>query len=195
MTIDEQEAPAAELQGFAALGLSELTLRALAELGYEEPTPIQKQTIARLASGADVIAQAQTGTGKTAAFALPIIEQIDPAIRTPQAIVLAPTRELAVQVAEAFHTYGKHHGVSVLPEIIDLTFQPNELKMVVIKLSRLCSLPFVHVCKSHLLQLCFIDRKDGWVGRSGGISIIGKTNNGFNKLVDIPLVGLLIYPN
>lgn len=115
MTIDMQETPAAELEGFAALGLSEPTLRALRELGYEEPTPIQKQTIARLTSGADVIAQAQTGTGKTAAFALPIIEQLDPTIRSPQAIVLAPTRELAVQVAEACHAYGKHHGVTVLP--------------------------------------------------------------------------------
>ncbi|GAB4155595.1 MAG: DEAD/DEAH box helicase [Roseiflexaceae bacterium] len=116
MTIDvpEQEAASASLEGFAALGLSEPTLRALGELGYEEPTPIQQQTITRMLAGVDVIAQAQTGTGKTAAFALPIIEQVDPAIHAPQAIVLAPTRELAVQVAEAFHSYGKHHRVSVL---------------------------------------------------------------------------------
>jgi ATP-dependent RNA helicase DeaD len=113
--LDIEESHAVPLEGFIALGLSEPTLRALAELGYEEPTPIQEQTIARLLAGADVIAQAQTGTGKTAAFALPIIERIDMSIRTPQAIVLAPTRELAVQVAEACHAYGKHHGVTVLP--------------------------------------------------------------------------------
>jgi ATP-dependent RNA helicase DeaD len=115
MTIELQEAPVATLRGFAALGLSEPTLRALADLGYEEPTPIQNQTIMRLTAGADVIAQAQTGTGKTAAFALPMLEMIDEAIRTTQAIVLAPTRELAVQVAEACQEYGKYHRVSVLP--------------------------------------------------------------------------------
>jgi ATP-dependent RNA helicase DeaD len=116
VTIDvrEQETQETGLAGFTALGLSEPTLRALKELGYEEPTPIQQQTIARLLAGADVIAQAQTGTGKTAAFALPIIEQIESAVRVPQAIVLAPTRELAVQVAEAFHSYGKYHGIQVL---------------------------------------------------------------------------------
>lgn len=100
---------------FADLGLSEATLRAITELGYEEPTPIQARTIRRVAEGADVIAQAQTGTGKTAAFALPVIEKLDPSLRHPQALVLTPTRELAVQVAEAFHSYGKYQNVSVLP--------------------------------------------------------------------------------
>ncbi|HJZ48872.1 MAG TPA: DEAD/DEAH box helicase [Roseiflexaceae bacterium] len=100
---------------FAELGLSEPTLRAIAELGYEEPTPIQARTIAQMRAGADIIAQAQTGTGKTAAFALPIIEGLQPDARAPQALVMTPTRELAVQVAEAFHSYGKHHQISVLP--------------------------------------------------------------------------------
>ncbi len=85
------------------------------ELGYEEPTPIQTHTITRMLEGADVIAQAQTGTGKTAAFALPIIEKLEKGTRRPQALVLTPTRELAVQVAEAFQSYGKYHNVSVLP--------------------------------------------------------------------------------
>src|ERR687885_48832 len=100
---------------FQELGLSEPLLKAITELGYEEPTPIQARTIQRVFEGADVIAQAQTGTGKTAAFALPIIQKLDPATRAPQALVLTPTRELAVQVAEAFHSYGKYQHISVLP--------------------------------------------------------------------------------
>src|SRR5512143_1703489 len=101
---------------FADLGLGEPTLQAIGELGYEEPTPIQARTITQVLAGADVIAQAQTGTGKTAAFALPIIDKLDAALRVPQALVMTPTRELAVQVAEAFHAYGKFHaGIAILP--------------------------------------------------------------------------------
>ncbi len=100
---------------FEELGLSEPTLKAIGELGYEEPTSIQARTIRRMLEGTDVIAQAQTGTGKTAAFALPIIERLKPDGRAPQALVLTPTRELAVQVAEAFHSYGKFHHIAVLP--------------------------------------------------------------------------------
>ncbi|MGQ9927930.1 MAG: DEAD/DEAH box helicase [Chloroflexaceae bacterium] len=99
---------------FEALGLSETLLAALRELGYDEPTPIQAQAIPAMLSGRDVIAQAQTGTGKTAAFALPIIERLQPT-RTPQALVLAPTRELAMQVAEAVFRYGKSREARVLP--------------------------------------------------------------------------------
>jgi ATP-dependent RNA helicase DeaD len=100
---------------FADLGLSEPTLRAVSELGYEEPTPVQAQTIGRVLAGVDVIAQAQTGTGKTAAFALPIVDRVETDRSEPQALVLTPTRELAIQVAEAFHAYGKHRGVTTLP--------------------------------------------------------------------------------
>ncbi len=100
---------------FQELGLSEPILKAITELGYEEPTTIQARTIQRVTEGADVIAQAQTGTGKTAAFALPIIQKLDPALRLPQALVLTPTRELAVQVAEAFQSYGKYQHISILP--------------------------------------------------------------------------------
>jgi ATP-dependent RNA helicase DeaD len=100
---------------FEELGLSPSIVQAITELGYEEPTSIQARTIARLLEGVDVIAQAQTGTGKTAAFALPIIERLDPTLRTPQALVMTPTRELAMQVAEAFHSYGKHNHISILP--------------------------------------------------------------------------------
>ena len=99
---------------FAALGLSDALLHTLRELGYDEPTPIQAQAIPLLLAGRDVIAQAQTGTGKTAAFALPMIEQVtdEPVV---QALVLAPTRELAIQVAEAIHRYGRHRALRVLP--------------------------------------------------------------------------------
>lgn len=100
---------------FAELGLGEAIQKTLVELGYEEPTPIQSQTIRLLLDGADVMAQAQTGTGKTAAFALPILEKLDTSIQAPQALILTPTRELAVQVAEAFHSYSKYQRISVLP--------------------------------------------------------------------------------
>jgi len=109
----EQESPT-EL--FVQLGLSAPILAALDELGYETPTPIQQQTIPLLLAGRDVIGQAQTGTGKTAAFALPILNQLDLSVNAVQALVLTPTRELAIQVAEAVHTYSKHLGrVKVLP--------------------------------------------------------------------------------
>lgn len=101
---------------FADLDLGEPLLRALQEVGYESPSPIQAQTIPYLLNGRDVLGQAQTGTGKTAAFALPILARIDLEQRTPQALVLAPTRELAIQVAEAFQRYAAHiPGFHVLP--------------------------------------------------------------------------------
>lgn len=99
---------------FADLGLSQELLTALTDLGYEEPTPIQEQAIPLMIAGKDVLAQAQTGTGKTAAFALPIIQKLGPE-RVPQALVLAPTRELAMQVAEAIYRYSKGSHISVAP--------------------------------------------------------------------------------
>jgi ATP-dependent RNA helicase DeaD len=101
---------------FAGLGLSEPILAALGEVGYEVPTPIQLHTIPPLLEGRDVIGQAQTGTGKTAAFALPLLERLNLGRAEVQALVLTPTRELALQVAEAIHTYARHLGaVRVLP--------------------------------------------------------------------------------
>lgn len=100
---------------FADLHLSQGLLDTVAGLGYEAPTPIQEQTISLLIEGRDVVAQAQTGTGKTAAFAIPIVECVDPNDRHTQALVLAPTRELAVQVAEAIHRLGHSKGLTVLP--------------------------------------------------------------------------------
>jgi ATP-dependent RNA helicase DeaD len=105
-----------ENTGFAELGLSDPLVQAVADLGYEAPTPIQARVIPLLLAGKDVIGQAQTGTGKTAAFALPILERLDPARREVQAIILTPTRELAIQVAEAIHAYGSRlPGVRVVP--------------------------------------------------------------------------------
>ncbi|MDX9874245.1 MAG: DEAD/DEAH box helicase [Spongiibacteraceae bacterium] len=94
-----------DAETFAGLGLPELLLQTVTELGYEKPSPIQARAIPPLLSGSDLIGQAQTGTGKTAAFALPMLANIDPEQRKPQALVLAPTRELAMQVAEAFTRY------------------------------------------------------------------------------------------
>jgi ATP-dependent RNA helicase DeaD len=101
---------------FAELGIDERVLRAITDVGYETPSSIQSATIPPLLEGRDVVGLAQTGTGKTAAFAVPILSRIDLSSNGPQALVLAPTRELALQVAEAFSRYAAHlPGVQVLP--------------------------------------------------------------------------------
>ena len=100
---------------FAELDLRPELLRALTSLGYEEPTPIQRDAIPHLLAGRDVLGQAATGTGKTAAFALPALELVDGPARRPVALVLVPTRELAVQVSEAIYRYGRELGARVLP--------------------------------------------------------------------------------
>ena len=101
---------------FSSLGLPETLLQTLQEIGYETPSPIQAETIPPLLAGHDLVGQAQTGTGKTAAFALPVLARIDVSRAAPQALVLTPTRELAIQVAEAFQTYARHlSGFHVLP--------------------------------------------------------------------------------
>jgi ATP-dependent RNA helicase DeaD len=99
---------------FADLGLSEPTLEALRHLGYERPTPIQEQTIPPLREGLDVIGQAQTGTGKTAAFGLPMVDYVDPSDPDVQAIILTPTRELCIQVTQALRAYGEGRGIDVV---------------------------------------------------------------------------------
>jgi ATP-dependent RNA helicase DeaD len=105
---------AAPAFGFADFGLSTELLEDITAIGYETPTPIQIKTIPVMMTGQDVIAQAQTGSGKTAAFGLPIIDGIDPQVRAPQALILCPTRELAVQVAEALHGFGRHRHVDTV---------------------------------------------------------------------------------
>ncbi len=130
--LEEEESPSPALEspepapqeeaaregGFGALGLSDALAEAVLGLGYEEPTPIQREAIPVLLAGRDLLGQAATGTGKTAAFALPVLERLGgrrPAAHRPLALVLVPTRELATQVAEAFYRYGKSLGASVLP--------------------------------------------------------------------------------
>ena len=101
---------------FADLGLADTVMAAVSEVGYETPSPIQAATIPALLAGRDVLGQAQTGTGKTAAFALPLLSRLDLKQGKPQVLVLAPTRELAIQVAEAFQRYAnKIPGFHVLP--------------------------------------------------------------------------------
>ena len=97
---------------FDSLGLAEPILAALHDVGYENPSPIQEQAIPELLAGRDVIGQAQTGTGKTAAFGLPMIQFVDPADREVQALVLTPTRELCIQVTQALRAYGARKGIN-----------------------------------------------------------------------------------
>lgn len=107
---------APEGPSFADLGLDPAVLKGLKDLGYESPSAIQAATIPSLLAGRDVVGRAQTGTGKTAAFALPILSRLDLTQQTPQALVLAPTRELALQVCEAFESYASHmKGIRLLP--------------------------------------------------------------------------------
>src|SRR5215213_9579518 len=110
--------PAEDTTTFADLGLRPELLRALSGLGYEEPTPIQREAIPPLLEGRDLVGQAATGTGKTAAFALPMLQRLAAGGNDrarPSALVLVPTRELAMQVAEAVHRYGRPLGAGVLP--------------------------------------------------------------------------------
>jgi ATP-dependent RNA helicase DeaD len=123
--------PAADSAGsasisFRELGLSAPLLKALEEVGYESPSPIQAATIPHLLAGVDILGQAQTGTGKTAAFALPLLAQLDLTKPGPQVLVLAPTRELAIQVAEAFQRYAAHlKGFHVLPIYGGQSYEPQ----------------------------------------------------------------------
>lgn len=104
------------IESFNQFELNSEIIKAIKEIGYESPSPIQLKTIPHLLEGSDIIGQAQTGTGKTAAFSIPILQNIDPANRGLQAIILTPTRELAIQVAEAIHSYAKYiKNVRVLP--------------------------------------------------------------------------------
>jgi ATP-dependent RNA helicase DeaD len=123
--------PANPPDGFETLGLAAPVLAAVREVGYEQPSPIQRAAIPPLLGGKDLLGQAQTGTGKTAAFALPLLCRLDLKLAQPQLVVLTPTRELAIQVAEAMHTYARHlKGFHVLPVYggQGMAFQLKQLK-------------------------------------------------------------------
>ena len=102
------------MTSFADLGLSEPLLEALRDVGYESPSAIQEQAIPPLLEGRDVIGQAQTGTGKTAAFGLPLLQYVDGTEDAVQALVLTPTRELCIQVTQALRAYGARKGIDVV---------------------------------------------------------------------------------
>ena len=105
-----------EMERFRKLGLSEVSITALAGKGFEEPTFIQEKCIPLLLrGGVDVVGQAQTGTGKTAAFGLPVLELVDPALSTVQALILTPTRELALQVSEELNSLKGTRQVRIVP--------------------------------------------------------------------------------
>lgn len=101
--------------GFQDFGVTDDVLQGINDVGYEEPTPIQREAIPVLLAGGDLLAQSQTGTGKTAAYAIPLLTKVEPRDRAVQALVLVPTRELAVQVASTVHKLGKHRNVADLP--------------------------------------------------------------------------------
>jgi len=116
LVVPDAVVPSLGPQGFDALGLPPPVREAIRDLGYEAPTPIQAECIPHILAGRDILGQAQTGTGKTAAFAVPLVSRIDLQDPDPQVLVLTPTRELALQVAEAFHSYGRQlPGFQVLP--------------------------------------------------------------------------------
>src|SRR5438046_6130296 len=115
--LNDIDAHQAEATPFETLGLDAPLISALTALGYEEPTPIQREAIPLLLCGRDLLGQAATGTGKTAAFALPMLQRISEDTENPdktRGLVLVPTRELAMQVAEAIHKYAKGTGLHVV---------------------------------------------------------------------------------
>ena len=152
---------------FDSLNLNPSVLQAITEMGYTSPTPIQKQSIPVLLEGGDVLGEAQTGTGKTAAFGLPTISRLDPNLRAPQMLVVCPTRELAIQVAEALADFCKHMrgmfvttvygGQSYTPQLRDLKRGPQ---IVVGTPGRMMD----HIKKGRLnldnLKACVLDEAD-----------------------------------
>ena len=104
-----------QITSFEQLSLTPEVTQAIADMGWETPTPIQAEAMGPLLDGRDVMGQAQTGTGKTAAFGIPMIERVDRRLKTVQGLVLAPTRELAVQIADHLNALAAHCGVRALP--------------------------------------------------------------------------------
>lgn len=150
---------------FADLGLSDDLLRALQDLGYERPSPIQEQAIPALLSGQDMIGQAQTGSGKTAAFGIPLLEAIDVEEATVQALVLTPTRELCIQVTQAIRAYGQRKGVNVVATfggapIRDQISQLKGAQVVVGTVGRVKDLMSRHALLLHDCRWVVLDEAD-----------------------------------
>jgi len=136
MTKQKQQAPALEagaagegVAGFEALGLHQLVLDAIRDAGYTTPTPIQREAIPLAQRGRDLIGLAQTGTGKTAAFTLPIIDRLIDGPRRTRALILTPTRELCIQVEESFRKYAKHSPISMVAVFGGMPLEPQERKL------------------------------------------------------------------
>lgn len=105
-----------ETMSFEQMELPKEILRAVKDMGFEEASPIQTQAIPVALTGVDILGQAQTGTGKTAAFGIPVLSRIDPKVKKLQAVILSPTRELAIQISEEMHKMSKYmHGIKILP--------------------------------------------------------------------------------
>src|SRR5215204_5100543 len=151
---------------FADLRLSDAVLAALRDVGYESPSPIQEQAIPELLAGRDVIGQAQTGTGKTAAFGLPMLDFVDPQDPDTQALVLTPTRELCIQVTQALRTYGKHRGIDPVAVLggAPLRNQQAQLKegekVVVGTVGRVLDLISRHSLVLHSCRYLVLDEAD-----------------------------------
>src|ERR1700761_6652494 len=144
---------------FKDLGLSPAIQQALDELGYQDPTPIQEEAIPQLLSGHDVIGQAQTGTGKTAAFGLPLLQYLDPADGEVQAVVLTPTRELCIQVTQALRSYAEHLDVEIVAVFggAPIRSQQSQLRsgahVVVATVGRMLDLGFIEDVEK-ILRMC-----------------------------------------
>src|SRR5579875_3313736 len=151
---------------FAELGLSQELLASLREVGYEAPTPIQEQAIPPLLEGRDVIGQAQTGSGKTAAFGLPMIQYVDPAEDELQALVLTPTRELCIQVTQALRAYGARRGVDVVAVFGGAPIRSQQAQLragghiVVGTVGRVKDLISRHVLLLHACRFVVLDEAD-----------------------------------
>src|SRR5579884_3974057 len=151
---------------FAELGLSSGILDAIHDVGYEQPTPIQEQAIPPLLEGKDVIGQAQTGSGKTAAFGLPMIQYVDPSEAELQALVLTPTRELCIQVTQALRAYGTRCGVDVVAVFggAPIRAQQSQLRsggqIVVGTVGRVKDLISRHVLLLHACRFVVLDEAD-----------------------------------
>src|SRR5437660_7407182 len=154
------------MSSFADLGLDPNILEALHDVGDEAPSPIQEQAIPPLLHGADVIGQAQTGSGKTAAFGLPLLQYVEPEDHEVQGLVLTPTRELCIQVTQALRAYGKRRGVDVVAVFggAPIRTQQSQLRsgghIVVGTVGRVKDLISRHTIMLHSCRFVVLDEAD-----------------------------------